>query len=75
MAGPRVKTMLQTDFDERPLDNPELEDLVDLIEAIVRREAKDIMALGKRLAAMLKLAKVHDTIAVQYGLPQVSLNR
>ncbi len=39
------------------LDNPELDDLVTLIEVVVRREAADIMALGKRLAAMLKLAQ------------------
>lgn len=39
------------------LENPELEDLVTLIEAIVRREAADIQALGKRLAGMFKLAQ------------------
>ncbi len=40
----------------REMDNPELDDLVTLIEAVVRREAGDIQALGKRLAAMFKLA-------------------
>ncbi len=39
------------------LDNPELDDLVSIIEAIVRRESADIQALGKRLAAMFKLAE------------------
>lgn len=39
------------------LDNPELDDLVTIIEAVVRREAADIQALGKRLAAMFKLAQ------------------
>ncbi len=39
------------------LDNPELDDLVTIIEAIVRREAADIQALGKRLSAMFKLAQ------------------
>lgn len=42
-------------FDE--LDNPELEDLLDIIEAIVKREAGDLQALGKRLMAMFELAK------------------
>jgi len=42
---------------ELDLDNPELDDLVTIIEAIVRREASDIQALGKRLAAMFKLAE------------------
>lgn len=39
------------------LDNPELDDLVTIIEAVVRREASDIQALGKRLSAMFKLAQ------------------
>ncbi len=49
-------TELWLAFDEQ-LDNPELEDLVTIIEAIVRREAGDIQALGKRLASMFKLAE------------------
>lgn len=39
------------------LDNPELEDLLTIIEAIVKREAGDLQALGKRLMAMFDLAK------------------
>lgn len=39
------------------LYNPELEDLVTLVEAIVKREAEDLQALGKRLMAMFDLAK------------------
>lgn len=39
------------------LDNPELDDLVTVIEAIIKRESKDILALGKRLGAMFKLAE------------------
>lgn len=39
------------------LDNPELDDLVTIIEAIVRRESADIQALGKRLGAMFKMAE------------------
>jgi hypothetical protein len=39
------------------LNNPELEDLVTLIEAIVKRESGDLQALGKRLMAMFELAK------------------
>ena len=41
----------------RDLDNPDLDDLVTLIETIVRRESDDIQALGKRLMAMFKLAE------------------
>ncbi len=39
------------------LANPELEDTVSIMEKVVRREAKDMVALGKRLAAMFKLAE------------------
>lgn len=42
---------------DEEMDNPHLEDLVGLVEAIVRREAADIQALGKRVAAMFKLAE------------------
>jgi hypothetical protein len=38
------------------LENPELDDLVTIIEAVVMRESADIQALGKRLAGMFKLA-------------------
>lgn len=39
------------------LANPELDDLITIIEAIVRRESADIQALGKRLLAMFSLAR------------------
>jgi hypothetical protein len=39
------------------LENPELDDIVSIIEAVVKREAEDIQALGKRLASMMKLAE------------------
>lgn len=47
------------------LENPELDDLITLIEAIVRREAEDIQALGKRLGAMLNLAEKTGQIPSQ----------
>ena len=39
------------------LNNPELDDLLDLAEAIVKAEAADIQSLGKRVASLLELAK------------------
>src|SRR5712692_148081 len=39
------------------LDNPEPEDFVTLIEVIVKREAEDLQALGKRVAAMFRMAQ------------------
>lgn len=42
---------------DEELENPELGDTISIVEAIVRREAADIQALGKRLGAMLKLAE------------------
>jgi hypothetical protein len=41
---------------DQELDNPDLNDVVTIIEAVIRREAADIQALGKRLAGLLKLA-------------------
>ncbi len=38
------------------LANPELEDTVTIFEVVIRREAKDIQALGKRLRALWGLA-------------------
>jgi hypothetical protein len=49
------KELTDTLFEE--LYNPELEDLVTLVEAIVKRESEDLQALGKRLMAMFDLAK------------------
>jgi hypothetical protein len=39
------------------LDNPELDDLVTVIEAVVKRESADLLALGKRLSQMFKIAE------------------
>jgi hypothetical protein len=39
------------------LDNPELEDIVTIVEGVIQREGKDLRALGKRLSAMLEVAK------------------
>jgi hypothetical protein len=39
------------------LENPELGDTLTLVEAIVKREAEDLQALGKRLMQMFDLAK------------------
>lgn len=39
------------------LYNPELGDTLTLIESIIKREAEDLQALGKRLMAMFDLAK------------------
>lgn len=41
---------------DEELENPDLDDLVTIIESVVKRESEDIFALGKRLAAMMKLA-------------------
>lgn len=39
------------------LENPELGDLLTILEAIVKRESSDLQALGKRLMQMFDLAK------------------
>lgn len=37
--------------------NPSLEDLITLVEVIIKRESEDIQALGKRLMGMFKVAQ------------------
>jgi hypothetical protein len=39
------------------LDNPEMVDLITILETIVKRESEDLQALGKRLMAMFEVAK------------------
>lgn len=39
------------------LENPELEDLLTIIQKLIEQEAEDLRALGKRLAAMFKAAQ------------------
>lgn len=39
------------------MENPDLDDVVTIIEAVIKRESEDIQALGKRLASMFKLAE------------------
>jgi hypothetical protein len=39
------------------LNNPELDDLLTLAEEIVKQEAPEIQALGKRVASLIELAK------------------
>ncbi len=41
----------------KELDNPEPDDFVTLIEAIVKREAEDLQALGKRVVKMFQTAQ------------------
>jgi hypothetical protein len=43
---------------DEELVNPDLDDLVTIIEAVIKREAGDVQALGKRLASMFKLAEM-----------------
>lgn len=39
------------------MSNPELDDVVDLVDAIIERESGDLLALGKKVAKLLNLAK------------------
>lgn len=39
------------------LANPELEDLLDIVQTVFKREAKDLQALGKKLQSLFKVAE------------------
>lgn len=56
LTGDAIKD--QTAINELAIElhNPELEDLVAIIEAIVNREADDLRALGNRLRSMFQVA-------------------
>lgn len=41
----------------RELFNPDIDDLVDICETVIRQEAGDIQALGKRLTGLYRLAQ------------------
>lgn len=47
------------------LENPELEDLVTIIQKLIEQEADDLRALGKRLAAMFKAAQKMGVVTPQ----------
>jgi len=42
------------------LYNPEIDDLISIIERIVRNEAEDIQKLGKRLASLIQMNQAQD---------------
>lgn len=58
----------------KDLSNPELEDLIDLVEAIFKRESDDLTALGKKLQKLLNLAKKTGQIAPQDSQPSLEQN-
>ncbi len=51
------RNQLLWDALDEEMENPDLDDLVTVLEAVVKREAEDIQALGKRLASLFKLAE------------------
>lgn len=44
------------------LDNPEVEDIIIIVEAVLKRESGDLKALGNRVAAMMKGAAAVNQI-------------
>lgn len=57
---------------DEELENPELDDLVTILEAVVKRESEDIQALGKRLASLFKLAEKTGQLDPQSPAPTES---
>jgi hypothetical protein len=54
------------------MTNPDLDDLITIIEAVVKRESQDIQALGKRLASMFALAEKTGQIDTKSPSPTES---
>lgn len=53
------------------LDNPELEDTVTIVQAVIEREAEDLRALGKRLGTMFTVAQKMGATQSNSPTPQV----
>jgi hypothetical protein len=47
----------------KALDNPEIEDVIDLVDAIIKRESQDLAALGKKVASLFKVAEKTGQLA------------
>ena len=45
------------------LDNPELEDVISIVERVIRRESEDIRNLGKRISTAFNLASKVNALA------------
>jgi hypothetical protein len=76
-AGGRRATKEDTEYNanlwerlNNELVNPELDDILSIVEAIVRVESADIQALGKRLMAMFALAQKTGQIPDQKSAGQ-----
>lgn len=44
------------------MDNPEIEDVISILEAVIAAESGNIQALGKRLAAMFKMNVAQEQV-------------
>lgn len=53
------------------LDNPELEDTLTIVQAVIERESEDLRALGKRLGAMFKVAEKMGATSPSSPTPEV----
>lgn len=45
------------------MENPEIEDVIDLVDAIIKRESADLAALGKKVASLFKVAEKTGQLA------------
>lgn len=80
-----LRSMIDTEFDSKAgkvsanytnamllLEEPEMEDVIVLLEAIVRQESKDLVALGNRLRALIRTttpAKKTEPLATPDSVP------
>lgn len=57
----------------KALDNPEIEDVVDLVDAIIKRESGDLVALGKKVASLFRVAEKTGQLTSQTSQGQSTL--
>ena len=57
MTGDMSKDQEKFTLIAETFDNPEMEDVIDVVTLLVRSEGKDLAALGKRLRAMFQVGQ------------------
>lgn len=71
LTGDPKKDFEKMDALAAELDNPELDDVITIIELIIQRESEDLRALGKRLGAMLKVAEKMGATSPTAPTPEI----
>lgn len=71
LTGDPQKDLAKVQALVNELDNPELEDTITIIQAVIEHESEDLRSLGKRLGTMFKVAQKMGATKTDAPTPQV----